>query len=71
MFQKTVFETAKEFLDAVQGGQIPPEVYLVFSGHDVVCLSGEGSQLFELSEDVSAGQMIQALAQRAGTSART
>ena len=45
MFNKLIFETAVEFLDAVKNGVIPREVYLV---HDdgPVRLSGKGSEAF-------------------------
>jgi len=45
MFNKLIFETAAEFLDAVKNGVIPSEVYLI---HDdgPVRLSGKGSEAF-------------------------
>jgi len=39
MYQRTVFETAKELFDALADGTIPRELYLVHDGGEP-CLSG-------------------------------
>ena len=45
MFNKLIFETAAELLDAVKNGVIPREVYLIHDGGPVR-LSGKGSEAF-------------------------
>ena len=65
-YQRRVFETAAEFLDACEAGELPSSVYVVHDG-ETPWLSGDGAKAFGL-EGLDWSELIMEMLKRAGIS---